>query len=513
MELTRSLRQRWPARSWQYLLLAIILLTPSLWLLATVPPLWRDSDAYNQLTKHPALATAWGHGPLYCLVARVPLYLGYAIERCRGPVLPAMPNNLGNSGLTNTGILLLIAAQHLALCAAALTFIRATTPCFGIRLLLAVAFASVPIFYTFAHCVGSETLSMILLLLFAASALRIASSPAEPSFGALYVFAVLLYLAILTRYVNSLLVLVLPITFLVAALRGRARVHFRSACIALAIGIASLAFARNSTAQITQWKKLNYLPRPGFTFLWRLKFLTSLSETERGAVLDRVDQRVRSEDAKKLVALLRETLRDEVRAQPIAIYDSVGGTLFAPDSKVRAVTRIRRADEAMNEVARAFLSPPTPPHWRAAAADFAAARRWPCGEIVRYLFETTAYIFPRLNEMPELSRLSTFRAASAASLAEIPERHPYLQLWRNVSLNHCLAVVLSGFLILLLRGVATAVYGAILTLVGCAMIFSTCLMGAMIQRYTLPLWELSFVTIAIFIAALASRPEHSRARY
>ncbi|HEX8280557.1 MAG TPA: hypothetical protein VF551_04210, partial [Chthoniobacterales bacterium] len=83
-----------------------------------MPPLWRDSDAYNQLTQHPAFATYVGHGPLYCLVARIPLYAGYAIERLRGSISP-VPEFLANAGLTDSGILLVVVAQHLALSLAA----------------------------------------------------------------------------------------------------------------------------------------------------------------------------------------------------------------------------------------------------------------------------------------------------------------------------------------------------------------------------------------------------------
>ncbi len=503
---------RHPLRAhWQHLILAAILVTPSVWMLATVPPLWRDSDAYNQLTQHPALATVWGHGPLYCLTARVPLYLGYAIERCHGPILPQTAQSLGNSGLTETGIIFLIIAQHLALCVAAVVFIKAAARAFILRILLALAFASVPIFYAFAHCVGSETLSMILLLLFATAALRIVRSPEEASLQTYYSVALLLYLLLLTRYINFLLVFVLPIALLFLALRRRPKARAATAAvITFALGLVALGMARQSMSDIAHWKKFEYHARPGFTFLWRLKFVSALPETERAAVLDRVAARVRSEDAKKIVALLRESLRDGATAQPLALYDAIAPALFPPDTKEKAAIRKRRQDEAMNEVARAFLSPPTAPHWRSAWRDFTAARSWPCGEIVRYLFETTAYIVPRLDEMPELARLSTFQGATTTSLLTIPERNVYLRFWADVPLDLLLALAASSILVLLLsrRGIAVATFSATITLVGCAMIFTTCLVGAMIQRYTLPLWELSFIALALCIGALSEK--HSR---
>ena len=57
----------------QTLVVAFCLLTPSIWMLKTIPPLWRDLDSYNQVTRSPGASAAGGHGP--AARHRVPEYV------------------------------------------------------------------------------------------------------------------------------------------------------------------------------------------------------------------------------------------------------------------------------------------------------------------------------------------------------------------------------------------------------------------------------------------------------
>jgi len=153
--------------------LIAVLLAPSIWMLSVIPPLWRDVDAYVQLTRPPGFETILHYGPLYCFVARIPLYLGYGIDcfSAGGP-LPTLRFFL-HPILTDSGVYALVISQHIGLFCSTFYLITLVSRLFWVRLTLAIAWAANPLFYTFAHCIGSETLSVIVLLLIAATGLRI----------------------------------------------------------------------------------------------------------------------------------------------------------------------------------------------------------------------------------------------------------------------------------------------------------------------------------------------------
>src|SRR5882724_1560926 len=161
-------------------MLVVCIFAPSLWMIAKVPPLWRDADAYNQLTRDPLISTFWGWQTAYGYLSKVPLLLTEQIELSSGHAQLHSHPPSEVLALSDSGIASLIIAQHLALGISALGFIRAITSGFWLRLVLSLGWASNALFYTFAHCVGSESLSLILIVFLVTRGVRLVKATASP---------------------------------------------------------------------------------------------------------------------------------------------------------------------------------------------------------------------------------------------------------------------------------------------------------------------------------------------
>lgn len=461
-------------------------------MLTTIPPLWRDLDAYNQVTLPPGKSTAWGHGPFYGLVVRLPLFVGYEVERLTKSVTPVEKSFFQRPRLTDSGIFLLILGQHMGMAGVALVLIVGVTKNFWLQLPFAILFASNSLFYAFAQCVGSESLSLICLLFVVSTGLRLLNHPSAPPARSWILFGLALFAAVFTRYANLLLVLLLPLSYALIAVGLRSQKPLRMAAISLVIGIGCLAGARVGADVVCRTAGLKYYSRFGFTFLWRLSFLRNLSEPQRTALLDQVEARTTSSDAREFIAIVRQSLPPGSPLPPQTVLKRLRQALSSHGQKVKA----RRAFEALNRTAVAFLSPPPPALWRAAEKDFAAICRLPLSAVSSFLFSSTSHYFSHKDLMPEVARLSTFQQYTADELQALPKRFAYFRLGREVSLNGTLAVFAIGAVVLLLVSRATAsdpsllIYGIILVATGLAITFITALIGELIPRYTLPLWEL-----------------------
>jgi hypothetical protein len=362
--------------------------------------------------------------------------------------------------------------------------------------MLALTWASNALFCTFAHCVGSETLGMILIVLLVGKGLRLVRCRREPQWIDWYVFALILCLCLLSRHLNLGLISLLPAAFLFSWAQNRMSRLFasgnkqrlwlrrlggrdlRHAVIAIAVGIA---------------------------FLWRLHFLKDMAPESRGALLQKMAARTHSTDVRKLITLL-----DQMHTEGVDLWNwesfsqraiqIFGGSLHW-----------EKLDRALNQMALTFLLPPTPEHLHAARSDFVAGLKMPPTVISSYLFATTAYYFEHKDQMPECVELATFRNTTAHQIRQLPSQHLYFQLRRGLSYNQALVIWLMTllFFVVLARRKKARIsgipaFGIALTAVGLLIFASTSLLHDYEPRFALTMWQLLLLSFFIFLGGTAN---------
>ncbi|MEY2508507.1 MAG: hypothetical protein QOH01_2836 [Verrucomicrobiota bacterium] len=507
-----------PVRLFQNGIVFLCLLLPSIWMVITIPPLWRDLDAYVQLTENPLIVTFWGHAPAYSYVAKPFLFVGEHWERWRDSF-----NQVAGSSqprLTDTGIWLLVISQHLALAAGAYYFIRAVSRFFWVRLALALLWASNALFYTYAHCLGSETLSLILITVLATLGLRLIQSRREPQWTDWYAFAVVLALCILSRDLNLGLISLLPAAFLLSWAQNRASIfgvsadrprlwlrrvggrYLRHAVVAMAIGLACVVIANSLKTNLARKTRFHPHSRIGFTFLWRLNFLDSLSPEARGILLRKVAGRTHSTEARQMIALV-----EQMKAEK-------GGMSAAPFMQ-RAILlfdgpKWEELDRALNKMAFAFLLPPTPEHLRATKNDLVYALKMPPTEIISYLFATTAYYFEHKDKMLQCANLVTFRDSTPEQITQLRSEHFYFRLWQRLNYHRVFVIWLVALVVFVFAsrqsrrdGKAITAFGIALTAVGLLLCLTACLLDELEPRFASSMWQLFLLSIFLFLGKTA----------
>src|SRR5207237_6627448 len=217
--------------------------------------------------------------------------------------------------LTDSGAFLLVLLQHGALGFSSFYLIVSTSRLFLVRLALAILWAANPLFYVFANCVGSETLSMVFVLLLGAIGLRIIQHRRRVPRKQWILFGVLLWLCILTRHINAVLAAVMPLTFLfLTAFRSiavpfagsqllcrwrrlRARSDLWKASVAIALGVTCIIFANAFLRALSAAAHIPYHSTVGFTFFFRLDFLAALPAAKRKQYHHEVAKRTSTPDA------------------------------------------------------------------------------------------------------------------------------------------------------------------------------------------------------------------------
>lgn len=503
----------------------LFLAAPSLWLMAVVPPLWRDVDAYVQAVYPPSAPTILLHGPLYCTLSRVPLWFGYLITGA-GPAV-SLGHFIKQTQLTDGGVFVLLFLQHAALWCAALYFINAVTATLSARLILAVFFSSHPLFYTFAHCIGSETLSMIITVFLAGAGLRIVLRYPGIMMRDWVLFGTLLCGEILTRHINYVLAALLPTTIFLIALRESLRIFLvrrqtkstsnfelgkpaRVWVGSIATGLSAIILATSFTHLLCWHAHIHWRSKFGYTFVWRLNFLSRMPAESRDGLLSATASQCQLPETRQLLAALANWFGQNKPWDPPQFVRDARTDLFSSPGKFQD----EKFDRSLNEMAHAFLCPPSAALQSAALNDFEYATRLREADVVRYLFVTTDYFFDHRTYMPQCAQLKTFREPRTA-LIDAANRF-YFRWWNPISFR---AWSIIGLLVLSVAlfihrefqpgGGRVILYSATLSTFGVIMVVLNCFFAEIQPRFVLPMMEFLLLSMMLLLG-LIFRGWHQR---
>ncbi len=285
-------------------ILLLILSLPSIYVLLSLPPLWRDSDGFNEVasTFAPKGIIHWLPG--YCLGGRLILIgAGIVGSLLGGHGIPYL--SISITPLNNVGIYTLIVVQHLFLIFSLFYGVNTLSSHFLLRAVFAAFLALTPWIYIYANCVGSEAFSNPLVYLISAYGWKCLRAN-EISRERVLLYFALLVGAALTRQINVLLASLLSLALLPLTIGelfhpgttphycGRQFRFYngRRFLIFMIIGLCAIETSVLVQQGMCWLFRVPFRSTFGETFEWRLSYLNGLSERERANIVDQISNRL-----------------------------------------------------------------------------------------------------------------------------------------------------------------------------------------------------------------------------
>jgi hypothetical protein len=515
----------WPS----FFILVFLLGWPSVWFFAKIPVLWNYMDGFLQVSTKPGVANLLVWPPLYCFGARFPMLIGYLIG---GGTLKGAVQYISHPVLTNPAVLTLIITQHLAFLGASLVFIRTISKKTFVQIVLALIFSSFSFLYATVHTVGSESGSVVFILLIAALSVEIARSN-QLNFKRWILLSGLLSAAVLTRHINAVTLLLPVVAAAVPRFNdGRGaleacRSATSRALVALAAGVTALALANCLIWLFCLRAKVDHRSMVGLTFLARIDQLRNAP----GRFSEFVDEMVDHLSDSVLV----ETLQRLKRANEAHKF----GTDFITEAKA-TIAEVSSAhgldsnapsfrtliDEKFNALMTATLLTQPASFRQAVASDWLEGQNWLCGLFTYCSISGTAIDWdndPLSSKMKPLHGLATFSNFSFADLNALAKNFTGPFLADEIALWHlvvaiCILSVVAGILRVPAWNTVTAVS---MLVVGELVYLLSCCVAGQVCRYGIPFLELVMCAALTQVAGIldvlldrlgSSKLENSRSR-
>ncbi len=485
----------------------LILAIPSLYILVTLPPLWRDSDGFNEIasTFAPKGIIHWLPG--YCLGGRLIVFGGsIAASLLGGHGLPYL--SISITPLSNAGIYALILVQHLFLIFSLFYAVRTFSPSFPMRVLFAVFFALTPWLYIYANCVGSEAFSNPLVYLIAACGWNCFRA-VELERRRVFVYFCLLLAAALTRQINAVLAAGLPIALLPfvgrelllrgAASSADAQSRFRATrrfLLFVVVGLSAIG-ASLLVQQTMCWMfRVPFRSTFGETFEWRLSYLEQLPEQERNAILARISTKLGDPVVTEALDALNRSLTEGNKWANMFLFYKIDEILVRTGLN-EMQHRTWQIDLKLNRIATCVLLSGEPHFWQAAWSDVRQSPFFTQTDLAYSPFILTDWLqtqlpYPRYGR---LRGLSSFRHEPGYYTAAW-DRIAYVHLYSGIPMMvmGCLTIAFGGFALVGASqdGVTKSgiSYAAGMIVVGILISLANCFSTFLAARFYLPVYSL-----------------------
>ena len=501
-------------RQW---ILLLILSLPSIYVLLTLPPLWRDSDGFNEVasTFAPKGIIHWLPG--YCLGARL-ILLGAGIvgSLLGGHGIPYL--SISITPLNNVGIYTLIVVQHLFLVFSLLYGVNTFSSHFLLRAVFSAFLALTPWIYIYANCIGSEAFSNPLVYLILAYGWKCLRAN-EFSRERVLLYFVLLVGAALTRQINALFAALLPLALLPPTMGELIQSGARSYCsdrqsrfysgrrflIFIVIGLCAIGTSVVVQQGMCWLFRVPFRSTFGETFEWRLSYLNGLSEEERTKIIDQISTRLGDPVTTEALEALNRSLNQGDNWTDMFLFYKIDGILVRSGFNDMQL-RTWQVDLKLNRIATCVLLSAEPHFLRAVWSDFA---KWPLFtqmDLAYPPFILTDWLqtqlpYPRYGRLRELASFQH----EAGYYNDVWKRIPYFHIFAGIPMlvMGCLAVVFGGITLIARSRVPLAKegisYAMSIIVLGLLFALGNCLSTFSGARFYLPVYSL--FQMALMLAA------------
>jgi hypothetical protein len=484
---------------------AVTLSLPSIYLLSSYPPLWKDIDAAGQLLRPVSELNILHFPPVYSLLGRIPFVLTtWFSEGGRQP----LPSLFDQQMPTLAGFYLLVIIQHLLLIAAMTYTVTALTQNPTLRCFFAFLLASTSALYTHAHCCGSEALSVSATLAVLAAGI---STVRGPSLTQWVIYGISLFLTIGSRQINLLLALWLPLTLVFLSLATKFKwcspptktKYWKSVIIALVVGIATIGLNRGIAQILITSIHDDYRSTLGRTLSDRIAtFLDKLPVKERLQLAQDLAAKTTNPEV-KIAILAQATDGSFYQGSSLTVAEELS-RLAPPGTNIAA-----ERDRVVLAACMRYLMTLHPLLINVIWQDFVKGSIFvDNARIALSPFYANAYPALDRTRHPDvwaglkgLEALTSVNELQATRVLDRSELDPYVLLWHNIPLG---AIIILSFLlggatcILDKKLPKTVIVGLFAIGAGALIYAANCMCVYYMPRYTLPL-----LTTTVF-ALLAS---------